>query len=79
MKTSRTPKTSRLLSALDRGLDFATLGEYRVVVIAPEQALSERRDWADDVTWTQGPQRRSTPCRLPRAHQRGLTHARLRG
>ena len=75
---NKTEPKLRLAQVADVAVEFATLGEYRVVVDAA--ACSEpgvRREqgtehlWADDVNWTSTPRRREVSCRLPRAHDRG--------
>jgi uncharacterized protein with GYD domain len=72
-------KRSRAIAAgIDLAVDFATLGEYRVVV---EQS-APRTDadlWAADVEWTAPTRDRSTTCSLPRAHDRAVARELVRG
>lgn len=68
----KTQSKLRLAQAADVAVEFATLGEYRVVTAVAEVQESVAEDlWAGDVSWSATPRRREAPCRLPRAHDRG--------
>jgi hypothetical protein len=70
---------NRLLRSLDLVIDFATLGEYRVVTDAQRRAVAPSDRWADGIEWCSGPRRRDVPCSLPRARDRALARERVRG
>lgn len=74
-----TAKTNnRALKGLDLVIDFATLGEYRVVTDRPRRAVAEADLWATDIDWTQPERRREMPCRLPRIRERATSMQRVR-
>lgn len=89
MKTQlRLDADNKLLKGLDLVIDFATLGEYRVVTDdaphAPAEPSPTTRPapadlWADGVRWHTMPRRRETECRLPRARDRRWARERIRG
>jgi hypothetical protein len=66
---------NRFVKSLDLVIDFATLGEYRVVTDAPARTVAAEDIWAEDIEWTTGPRRRETACSLPRARDRKLARA----
>ncbi|MGK2877726.1 MAG: hypothetical protein ACSLFF_03985 [Solirubrobacterales bacterium] len=76
MKAS--PK-NRFVKSLDLVVDFATLGEYRVVTDAPRREVRSRDVWATDIGWSQRPRTREVECTLPRARDRALARERVRG
>ena len=60
---------------LDLVVDFATLGEYRVIgerdrAVHANADQSEARLWTADVEWQPAPRARAVECRLPRLHDR---------
>jgi hypothetical protein len=77
MKTS---PNNRFVKSLDLVIDFATLGEYRVVTDAPVRTVRDRDVWATDIEWTQRSRQRDTPtsCSLPRARERNWAPTRVR-
>lgn len=76
MKTS---PDNRFVKSLDLVIDFATLGEYRVVTDLPRRPVDARDVWARDIEWQQGPRSREIECSLPRARDRKLARARVSG
>ncbi|MFT4048364.1 MAG: hypothetical protein QM648_00840 [Solirubrobacterales bacterium] len=70
---------NRLIKGLDLVIDFATLGEYRVVTDAPRRPVAQQDIWARDIDWSQGPRGREIKCSLPRARDRKLARERVRG
>jgi len=70
---------NRFVKSLDLVVDFATLGEYRVVTDAPRKAVRSRDVWATDIEWTSRPRQREVECSLPRARDRALARERVRG
>lgn len=67
------------VKSLDLVIDFATLGEYRVVTDAPRRPVAERDLWAKDIDWSQPARSNEIKCTLPRAHDRKLARQRVRG
>jgi hypothetical protein len=75
---------NRFVKSLDLVVDFATLGEYRVVTDAPIRTVADRDVWATDIEWSQpvrstGNRQRDTVCTLPRARKRNWEPTRVRG
>lgn len=70
---------SRLIQSLDLVVDFATLGEYRVVTDRPRRRVRTNDMWADAISWTQPQRSRELVCTLPRARDRKLARERIRG
>ena len=70
---------NRIFKGLDLVVDFATLGEYRVVTDSPRRSVAKQDIWADEIEWTTGPRRRETSCSLPRARDRKLARAVVNG
>jgi hypothetical protein len=80
MKTS---PNNRFVKSLDLVIDFATLGEYRVVTDAPVRIVDERDVWATDIEWSQAARtsesrQRDSKCSLPRARKRNWEPTRAR-
>ena len=71
--------TARLTDAVDLMIDFATLGEYRVVTDSPRRTVRARDVWATDIEWSSRPRQREIECSLPRARDRALARERVRG
>jgi hypothetical protein len=69
---------NRFVKSLDLVIDFATLGEYRVVTDAPLRTVAERDVWATDIEWSSKARTREVECSLPRARQRNWTPSRAR-
>lgn len=71
-----------MLLGIDRIVDFATLGEYRVVTGAAPKQVQESDIWAVDIEWdanvTASTRLRSS-CSLPRARDRRLARERISG
>lgn len=71
-----------ILFGIDRIVDFATLGEYRVVTGSANKNVDERDIWATDIEWdtpvSVGVRIRPT-CSLPRARDRRLARQRVSG
>jgi hypothetical protein len=61
---------NRFIKSLDLVIDFATLGEYRVVTDAPRRPVRSQDLWAKDIDWSQGTRTRHIECSLPRARDR---------
>jgi hypothetical protein len=70
---------NRFVKGLDLAIDFATLGEYRVVTRAPRRKIRARDVWATGIEWSQRPRQREVECKLPRARDRALARERVRG
>jgi hypothetical protein len=70
---------NRFVKSLDLVIDFATLGEYRVVTDAPRRKVRARDIWATDIEWSQRTRQREVECTLPRARDRALARERVRG
>jgi hypothetical protein len=70
---------NRFVKSLDLVIDFATLGEYRVVTDAPRRKVRSRDIWATDIEWSQRTRQREVECTLPRARDRALARERVRG
>lgn len=69
--------------SLDLVVDFATLGEYRVIgdceTGARSNAVSADESlWAADVDWQSAPRTREIECSLPRARDRARARASIR-
>jgi hypothetical protein len=75
MKTS---PNNRFVKSLDLVVDFATLGEYRVVTDAPVRTVKDRDVWATDIEWSQAVRQRDSKCSLPRARERNWAPTRVR-
>lgn len=70
------------LIGVDRIVDFATLGEYRVVTGSAPKAVAEGDIWATDIEWDSpvaSGARVRPACRLPRARDRRLARERVSG
>lgn len=74
-----TSPNNRLVKGLDLVIDFATIGEYRIVTDNPRRPVAESDLWARDLDWTAPARSRTTECRLPRARDRALARERVRG
>ncbi len=61
---------NRFVKSLDIAIDFATLGEYRLVTDLPRRPVRSADLWARDIEWTQPARTREVTCSLPRAHDR---------
>lgn len=70
---------NRFVKSLDLVIDFATLGEYRVVTDAPRRPVRSEDLWARGIEWSAPPRTREIECRLPRARDRKLARERVRG
>jgi len=70
---------NRFVKSLDLAIDFATLGEYRVVTDVPRRTVKARDVWATDIEWSSRPRQREIECSLPRARDRALARERVRG
>lgn len=70
---------NRFVKSLDLVIDFATLGEYRVVTDAPRRTVRSRDVWATDIEWSSRPRAREIECSLPRARDRAFARERVRG
>ncbi|MFY9265289.1 MAG: hypothetical protein WAO61_07680 [Solirubrobacterales bacterium] len=68
-------------AGLDIAIDFATLGEYRVITGASNptstQAGRSSDDWATGIEWS-APERTRAACSLPRARNRAWARSRIR-
>lgn len=60
------------VKSLDLAIDFATLGEYRLVTDAPRRPVARQDFWAKDIEWRQPARTRELTCSLPRARDRKL-------
>lgn len=69
-------------SGIDIAIEFATLGEYRVVTdmtVRPPAGELEFDDlWATGIEWSSAERERAT-CSLPRARNREWARSRIRG
>lgn len=83
-----TASTGRAIAAgLDLAIDFATLGEYRVITdevsaadpAQPAAPRAIRRDdlWATEIEWSTAPARTRAACSLPRARNRAWARSRI--
>ena len=77
-------KHNFMLLGLDRVVDFATLGEYRVVTGQPLREVRDQDIWATDIEWDSNndwnsAKRERVACALPRARDRKLARDRVRG
>lgn len=70
---------NRFVKSLDLVIDFATLGEYRVVTDIPRRPVAKRDIWARDIEWSQASRSREVTCSLPRARDRKFARERVRG
>ncbi|MBI2691894.1 MAG: hypothetical protein HYX29_08135 [Solirubrobacterales bacterium] len=70
---------NRFVKSLDLVVDFATLGEYRVITDFPRRKVRSRDIWATDIEWSSRPRQREIECSLPRARDRALARERVRG
>lgn len=70
---------NKLLKGLDLVIDFATIGEYRVVTDNPRRPVAAGNLWAQGIDWTTPARNRSVECSLPRARDRALARERVRG
>lgn len=71
-----------VLLGIDRIVDFATLGEFRVVTGAPPRTVADRDIWAIDIEWDTpiaAGARIRPACSLPRARDRRLARERVNG
>ena len=67
-------------NSVDLVVDFATLGEYRVITESAPRKVEAQDIWATDVEWSPADRTRtSSACSLPRARDRKLARAALRG
>ena len=60
--------------SVDVVVDFATLGEYRVLAGSAPRRVEREDIWAIDVEWS-APDRARSECSLPRARDRRLARA----
>lgn len=75
-------KPNPMLLGIDRIVDFATLGEYRVVTGAAPKQVQESDIWAVDIEWdvsVSTAARIRPTCSLPRARDRRLARERVSG
>lgn len=92
MKEIKTASNNLFVLGVDRVVDFATLGEYRVVTGSHERQVEERNiwaqhdwpqnNWAADIDWSSASaraDRQPSTCSLPRARDRKLARERVRG
>jgi hypothetical protein len=70
---------NRFAKSLDIVIDFATLGEYRLVTETPRRPVRNKDLWARDLDWTPGARSREVTCTLPRARDRARARALVRG
>ena len=76
-------RTGRAIAAgLDIAIDFATLGEYRVITDAAPAAdshapASSDELWATEIEWSTAPARTRAACSLPRARNRAWARSRI--
>lgn len=71
-----------VLLGIDRIVDFATLGEYRVVTGSAPKSVQENDIWAQDLEWdahVSTAARLRPSCSLPRARDRRLARERVNG
>lgn len=66
---------NRFAKSLDIVIDFATLGEYRLVTDNPRRPVRTPDLWARDLEWTTAGRRREVACSLPRARDRARARA----
>jgi hypothetical protein len=71
-KQMKAAADNRIVKGLDFAVDFATLGEYRLVTERPRRRVKEQELWAADLDWIQRPRTREVECSLPRARARTL-------
>ena len=75
-------KPNAMLLGIDRVVDFATLGEYRVVTGSAPKQVQESDIWAVDIEWDANVStaaRLRPDCSLPRARDRRLARERVSG
>lgn len=77
-----------IASGFDIAIDFATLGEYRLVTdhvgrehaVASDAAAARAPDsWAAGIEWSSAPERSRAACSLPRARNRAWARSRIGG
>jgi hypothetical protein len=67
-------------TSVDVVIDFATLGEYRVVTESAPRNVEAADIWATDVEWSAAERTRTgSACSLPRARDRKLARAAVAG
>lgn len=75
-------KAGRVAAGIDIVIDFATLGEYRIVTganVRPPAEDAKADDlWATGIEWS-APDRTRATCSLPRARNRDWARSRVRG
>lgn len=71
-----------IVAGVDLAIDFATLGEYRVVTDANVSTLvddaASGREWAAGIEWS-APECTRAACSLPRARNREWARSRVHG
>lgn len=80
-------KPNPVLLGIDRIVDFATLGEYRVVTGSAPKQVRDSDIWAVDIEWdthvtgaaVSSAARVRPSCSLPRARDRRLARERVSG
>lgn len=75
-------KINPMLLGIDRIVDFATLGEYRVVTGAAPKQVQDSDIWEVDIEWdanVTSAARLRPSCSLPRARDRRLARERVSG
>lgn len=88
--SEKNTRAGRAIAAgLDIAIDFATLGEYRVVTDtapaadshtpASPQAVQDGELWANGIEWSASPARTRAACSLPRARNRAWARSRISG
>lgn len=78
----KTQAANPVLLGIDRIVDFATLGEYRVVTGSAPKSVQENDIWAQDLEWdahVSTAARVRPSCSLPRARDRRLARERVNG
>lgn len=71
-----------VLLGIDRIVDFATLGEYRVVTGSAPKSVEDNDIWAQDLEWdshVSTAARVRPSCSLPRARDRRLARELVNG
>lgn len=79
---NRVNPANPVLLGIDRIVDFATLGEYRVVTGGAPKIVDDNDIWADDIEWdahVSTAARVRPSCSLPRARDRRLARERVNG
>ncbi|MGH2906894.1 MAG: hypothetical protein ACRDKI_09040 [Solirubrobacterales bacterium] len=77
MNQYRKPTTKTFYESLDMIIDFATLGEYRVITQSVPRTVAADDVWATDIEWSTPSERSRDECRLPRARDRKLARERI--